>query len=150
MPRLDTRQVVIYHLLKALKRPASRTEIVKMLFLIDLELVRKGRRPLFRWIRWHYGPFSRDVLNALDALEEQNLVSVNRIIDVWTFEVRKIEYRVTGSQNVSLLLDDETRLTVEKVAREWRNRSLGELLRYIYNLPQVRERKLGEVIKIEY
>ena len=149
MPRLDTRQAVAYYLLKRVGRPVSRTEIVKMLFLVDLELARKGYKPLFRWIRWYYGPFSRDILDALDALEEQNLVDVERLIDLSTLEVRKIEYAVAKNIDVSSQLNPDIRLAVEKVAMEWRESSLRDLLNYIYSLPEVRGKKLGEVIEIE-
>lgn len=147
---MDTRQAAVYYLLKVLRRPASRTEIVKMLFLADLELVRGGRQPLFRWIRWYYGPFSREVLDVLDALEELGLVSVDRVIDIWTLKTRKIEYRaVEASDNALGVLDDSVRLAVERVAERWRSRGLEELIRYVYSLPQVCGKKLGEVIELE-
>ncbi|ALL01299.1 hypothetical protein Pyrde_1251 [Pyrodictium delaneyi] len=148
MPRLDRRQAAVHYLLEVLGRPASRTEIVKMMFLVDLELARRGRKPLFHWLRWHYGPFSREVLDVLDALEEQGLVDVERIIDVWTLTVRKIEYRA-ARRPAALSLDDDARLAVERVASWWRGRSLEELIRYVYSLPQVRGKRLGEVIELE-
>ena len=146
-------QMVIYYLLRLLGRPASRTEIVKLLFLVDLELVSRGKRPLFHWIRWYYGPFSRDILDSLDILEENGLVETNRIIDEHTLGFRRIEYRAIDVQNtrsVSSQLDHVIRLSVEKVVKEWKNRSLEQLLSYVYSLPLVRGKKLGEVIELEH
>ena len=140
------RRAAIRRLLEVLGRPASRTEIVKLMFLVDIELSGRGHRPLFTWIRWHYGPFSRQILDSLDDLEENGLVQVERYIDLWTLTVRKIEYQVPEKSSSMILRDHAVEEAVEKIAKEWRDRSLDELVRYVYSLPQVRGKKLGEAI----
>lgn len=145
--RSEIRSRASLRLLQALGRPASRTEIMRLLFLVDLELARKGLRPLFRWVRWHYGPFSRDVLDVLDELEDEGLVSVDKEVDWWSLELKKAIY-TSPPEAPRPYLNPAVEEVVEREASEWRDKSLDELLRYVYSLPVVRGRKLGEEIKL--
>lgn len=144
---MDVRARTVYYLLRLLGGRVSRTMLVKLLFLVDLAAARKGARPLFRWVRWHYGPFSREVLDVVEELADAGLVEERLDIDPYRLELRRAEYRALPARVEPP--PEPLRSAVEEVVGEWGGRSLDEILSYVYRLPEVRGRRLGEVIELE-
>ncbi|NPA70512.1 MAG: SocA family protein [Crenarchaeota archaeon] len=108
----------------------GRTRLMKLLYLIDRELVLNGYKPLFSWMLWWYGPFSREVLDLLDALEAIGLVrSMNsKRGKIYIAEVKE-----------HILSDKKIQDIVDKVVHEWGDKKLQNLLRYVYSLDEVKK-----------
>jgi hypothetical protein len=66
---------ILYFLERA--GPLGRTQIVKLLYLADLEARRWLGRPLtdLKWIRFHYGPWEQAIAATLDGLGADQGVS---------------------------------------------------------------------------
>src|SRR5688500_5837287 len=60
----------------------GRTQIVKFLYLADLESRRHLGRPLsdLRYIWYHYGPFAQEIYEHLDVLCERNVITVEQVV----------------------------------------------------------------------
>jgi uncharacterized phage-associated protein len=57
-------------------RPLTRTKLMKLLYLADLEAVRSLQTSLTnaRWQSYYYGPFAQEILQAADDLDGKTLV----------------------------------------------------------------------------
>ncbi|MDK2463905.1 MAG: Panacea domain-containing protein [Candidatus Korarchaeota archaeon] len=54
------------------RRGITVTRLMKLLYMVDLELRRRGLPTSgVRWVRWYYGPFSREVMSGIDELIEE-------------------------------------------------------------------------------
>jgi hypothetical protein len=75
-PSLD--ELIAYAVARALDREAvlTKTKLVKLLYLIDVETWRSERRLLTNldWVFLHYGPYTSTLNRNLDRLEGQQLV----------------------------------------------------------------------------
>jgi hypothetical protein len=115
---------LIIHVLRR-AGPMARARLMKLLFLIDKELHRRYGATAFRWRAYKYGPFSREVLDVLDAMEIY----------------RSVEGRVEGGDMVYVLatpapadLPQEVKEAADQVLDEWGRKSLGELAEYVNSL----------------
>ena len=63
------------------RRGITVTRLMKLLYMIDLELRRRGLPTMgVRWVRWYYGPFSREVLSEIDELIEDGLLRREAVV----------------------------------------------------------------------
>jgi len=119
---IDLYQVdlIIYVLRRA--GPMPRAKLMKLLFLIDRELHRRYGASAFRWRAYKYGPFSREVLDVLDAMEIYRSVEARA-------EDGDIVYVLATSAPADL--PPEAREAADRVLDEWGRKSLDELAEYV-------------------
>lgn len=68
--------VLLLHMLDRAKPIDGKTKLQKVPFFVELKLKNEGLRgPHFRFLRWHFGPFSRDVCDTFDLLAHKGFVS---------------------------------------------------------------------------
>jgi hypothetical protein len=102
--------------------PMARARLMKLLFLIDRELHRRYGAAAFRWRAYKYGPFSREVLDVLDAME------IYRSVEALA-EDGDIVYVLTTSAPADL--PPEVKAAADQVLETWAHRSLDELAAYV-------------------
>ena len=138
--------IILYLISSAGGRGLLRTEVIKLAYLVDRENYRRLGKTVFSWRKWFYGPFSSDILDVLDFLEEEGLVEAKIGEDY-------IAYVVHVDRRIKVLLErikeelPEYIITVENVWRRYReefNCDLTRLLKYIYSLKEVKEKDIGE------
>ena len=132
---------VVLRILEVAGQPLHKTKLVKLVYLVDRELTRRGRRPLCRWRLWLYGPFSKELLDVLDWLEARG--DVEKRVEVRDLVVTVTYRAVRGADPLSPTLED----VVRSVVAEWADAPLDKLLEHVYNLPEVRAAAFGEEIK---
>jgi uncharacterized protein YwgA len=115
---------VVIHVLRRLGR-TPRRKLMKLLFLIDRELHIRFGETAFRWRWYKYGPFSREVLNVLDAME------LYGSLRSWA-EEGDIIYELTTTASPEL--PQEAREIADKIIDEWGRRSIDELAEYVNSL----------------
>mgnify|MGYP000041111321 CR=1 FL=1 len=125
-------------------REITLTRLVKLLYLVDLRLRERGLPGLgVRWVRWYYGPFSRDVVREVEALveggelREEFLASRSGIIRV--FRVRR-GVRVSPSP--------EEAEVMEEVLEEFGGLRFDELIERVYSTFDRDRVDLGEEIPL--
>ena len=120
----DVYQVdLIIHVLR--RGPMPRSKLMRLLFLIDRELYHRYGAAAFHWKAYKYGPFSREVLDVLDAMELYGSVKSRA-------EGGDIVYELTTTAPADL--PQEVRETADQILGEWAQKSLDELVVYVNSL----------------
>lgn len=117
----------------------GRTRMQKLVFLTQQRLG-DDFRP-YRYIAYDYGPFSKDLLDALEKYDEEGLVE-RRTERTWDGSEKYI-YQLTAKgkksfeQNLQESEDREEieriRATSEEVVAEFNKMSISKLLDYVYD-----------------
>ena len=110
--------------------PMARTKLVKLLFLIDIELYQRFGATVFRWKMYKYGPFSREVLDVLDDMEIDGFAAAKVADDAIIYEL---------ASTAPVELPQEVKETADKILETWAHKSLDDLLTYVYNLEEVKK-----------
>ncbi|USZ67007.1 Panacea domain-containing protein [Halorussus salilacus] len=118
----------------------GRTRMQKLVFLAQKRLNDEGLRP-YRYIAYDYGPFSKDLLDALEEYDEEGLID-RRIERTWDGSEKYI-YQLTGEgkQNFERNLREspdaeeieQIRATSSEVIGGFNKMSISKLLDYVYN-----------------
>jgi len=119
-----------------LRGPMARTELMKLLFLIDRELYRRYGATVFRWKMYKYGPFSREVLDVLDDMEACGSVVAEVADDA-------IIYGLASTAPTEL--PQEVKEAADKILDVWTRRSLDDLLTYVHSLEEAKKRQPEEL-----
>ena len=124
----DLRSLIAYIVARARDRgiTLNRTKLVKLLYLIDVERVRSGRKPLtcLEWMFFHYGPYAYELIDTLDAMEAGELTASQ-----WHGSVL---YRGAPDAPDAEDWNVATRATVDRVLARFAPLDLNELLDYVY------------------
>jgi hypothetical protein len=130
-PRIDPdlRALVAYIVARARSRDCTltRTKLVKLLYLIDVERVRSRRDPLtgLEWVFYHYGPYAFELINTLDEMESGPGLVASPYYD-------SILYRAAPGAPDGENWNAATKNLVDNVIDEYASRGLNELLDYVY------------------
>lgn len=108
---------------------ASKTKLVKLLYLVDLEMVRRTGQAAtqFRWRYYHYGPYAVEVESVLHRQEGASL----RRRDARVGEFDTVTYRA-AAYPPDTLLADRLRSVSDRICRDWGAENLNELLNHVY------------------
>jgi uncharacterized protein len=127
------------------------TRLEKLLFLADRETdVPRMIESPFPFTPYHYGPYSREVYEAVDLLEEADLISEERVFEGQALdEMEELEAVQTQSegverrfsltangQAVANLLADRNRPAFEaltEIKSRYGGMPLRQLIRYVYS-----------------
>jgi uncharacterized phage-associated protein len=138
----DARSVVLYLIARyrrVVGKGITRTRLMKLLFLVDyIHWKRCGRKLTnLEWRTYLFGPFSREVLDILDELEDGGKVIVE--------EIEKGVYLYKAYEEPTNL-SEAVKSLVNEVVEKFGKLSLDELLNYVYSLNEVKRTGIGEVI----
>ena len=122
---------------KATRRGIGRVRLMKLLFLLDYSYLKeKGKKATkVDWIKWHYGPFSREVLDVLDELSIKGYVSIADSDEGIFYE---------PSEDVEYSIPYEIKILADEIIHENKDIPLEDLLSKIYRIRNVRGKELGE------
>jgi len=129
----------------------TKTKLVKMLFLIDLDYYNKKKKKLsnFTYIRYFYGPYPKEIETILSYLNALGII---------TYETRlssagKTYYLISINTNdrVKKLglqdsLNTEEKFIIEKIAKDYSTKNLDDILKQVYELDEVKNKPFGETI----
>jgi hypothetical protein len=119
---VDVYQVDLIRYVLRRAGPMPRAKLIKLLFLIDRELHRRYGAAAFRWRAYKYGPFSREVLDVLDAMELYRSVEARA-------EDGDVVYELASTAPADL--PQEVEEVADGVLDEWGQKSLDELAAYV-------------------
>ncbi len=122
----------------------GRTRLMKLIYLADLEWARTNGNAAYteaNYYRWNHGPFSREVLRALEWMDGIELVTSNVPWDGGNTYC----YRSGESTRLShVSLDPEFVAVLDTIGSRWRSRPLQELLEYVYGDEAFTKKEFGE------
>lgn len=118
----------------------GRTRMQKLVFLTQQRLTDEGLEP-YRYIAYDYGPFSKDLLDALEEYDEKDLIE-RRTERTWDGS-KKYIYQLTrkGKRNFEKnLRESEDAEEIEKIRAtsgdvigKFNKMSISKLLDYVYD-----------------
>lgn len=109
----------------------GRTRLTKLIYLADFEWARTHPRPYTeaKYYRWNHGPFSREVLQALEWMDGIEIVATPTQWEGGTVFC----YRPGENTRLAKVTLDPTFVTLlDAVGSRWGNRPLKELLEHVY------------------
>jgi hypothetical protein len=122
----------------------DRTRLMKLIYLADLAWATgHGGRPYTEasYYRWNHGPFSQEVLRALEWMDGIEIVEETI---PWergeTYCYRSGERTRLGDVE----LDQEFKGILDGVVDQWRHRPLRELLEHVYGGEQFKDKVFGQ------
>lgn len=124
----DLRALIAYIVARAREREITltRTRLVKLLYLLDVERIRSRREPVtgVNWVFFHYGPYAFELIDTLEQMEGSELVAQS-----WR---GSILYRAAPGAPDGEDWISATRRSVDSVIARYAALGTDELLDYVY------------------
>lgn len=108
-----------------------KTKLVKLLYLIDVNAVRRLGRPItgIEWRYWHYGPYSPEIESAIGNV----LGREANELEIITKDGRRIlTYEPVEPQAIEQEFGLEERLVVYGTLKTWAVEELRSILNFVY------------------
>jgi hypothetical protein len=126
---------------------ATKTKLLKLLYLLDIEAFRKEKATLtgFNWIFYKYGPWATEYDEELGRLKDSGLITLRDgdRPDLDTVFVDAVE-PVQLSNAFPVVLEE---IHTRRIIESWADRPTGELLDYVYfHTAPMREARRGEAL----
>lgn len=109
----------------------SRTRLLKIIYLIDVEYFRRHRKTLtgWEWVFHYYGPYVHNYPEILDRLSLSHLSETEEL----TEEGRRIYgYEVEEDQDISDLIPFADHVMIDDIIKRWALEDLNILLNHVY------------------
>jgi len=129
---------------------ATKTKLLKLLYLLDIESFRDNHETLtrFDWIFYLYGPWTPQYDEVLDQLVAAGKIQLNHSD---RGDKEAVFVNATVAVELSTVfphIKDELR--ARRILEIWRDRPLGELLDYVYfHTAPMREAERGDPLSFE-
>jgi hypothetical protein len=128
------RDVVLAILTRVREQESSvnKTKLLKLLYLADIEHYRKHSKTLtgFDWIFYWFGPWAAEYDELLNDLARTDSIE----IEPWDKdELTGFRIRLSESRDLNTIIaDTDEYYRVQRVIDTWADRSLPDLLNYVY------------------
>jgi hypothetical protein len=128
MSRMTNLETLLLYLIKNSPQ-RSITRIMKLLYLGELySLISTGKRlSNAKYKYWHHGAYSEDVIDALDKLEKQGLISSKEVI---TNDDNTATVPIINNPSAVINLTQEKTQILDIVICEWDKVPFNELLEF--------------------
>ena len=109
----------------------SRTKLLKVIYLIDVEYFRRHRKTLtgWDWVFHYYGPYVHTFPQVLDKLSLSDLSETEELIEGGR---RIYGYEVDEDQDIDDLVSFADRVMIDDIIRRWSLEDLNLLLNHVY------------------
>jgi len=136
---------VIYFILSQKDRGILKTQLIKLLFLVDLEFYRQRKETLtgLTYKLYLYGPYPPEIEKVLFKMEMQGYITLDERISV--SGKRYILY-FAGDEEVQLSLTQDEISLIESVLDKYGDKDLKELLSDVYSLDVVKAHNFGDIL----
>jgi len=146
--------LVMYYFVSVLNGVLGKTHLQKLMFLADLLASKKFGEPItkMKYIRYAHGPYSRDLnsyiekLVSSDLIEERQFPIISNPINHYSRFYRK--QIVEAKDYLVKEIGAEKMLLVDEVSQSYGNKSLQEILDFVYSLEEVTRANFDSPIKL--
>lgn len=138
-------QIIAYIISLMGGKAHSKTQIVKLLYLIDVVSFRRNGKPVtgINFKSYYYGPYSSDIEDALDSLSNQGYITGEKKI---TGEGRPyFVYTLNNLPNFNQIKQNEKNI-IEECVKPLLKLSLSQLLDMAYKTKEFEAVSFGENI----
>jgi antitoxin SocA-like protein len=132
------------HLIDGWGPVEGRTRVMKLIYLADLEWAKGHARQPYteaKYYRWNHGPFSREVLSALDWMDGIEVVQTTLS---WDGGETYCYRSGTRTRLSGVWLDPAFVEILDRVGKQWTTRPLKELLNHVYARENFLDRAFGD------
>ena len=138
-------QDIIYFFCKYYPKQLTRTILVKLVYLMDVEYYKRYLRQATDLVYefGNHGPFTWDIINAAERLQP-DFIEVEETEN--PYGEKKYIYRCRHDDYKFTDLDDYTSEILKLVIEKYSSFSLEDLLDYVYTNPPLRLFKKGDII----
>lgn len=144
---LTTLQKVIIYLARKGLFDLTRTKLVKLLYLIDLEYWTRKKKTLtgLNYVSYYYGPYSEEIIDAIQELQKDQVIQEFSAISP---EGRQYYiYNLRKKINLDELSFRKKDLEIiEEVLGKYKDLSLDEILEQVYKSQPYKRTKKGHAI----
>ncbi|MGX5361543.1 type II toxin-antitoxin system antitoxin SocA domain-containing protein [Bacillus cereus] len=139
-------KLFLMRMIHASKEINGKTRLQKLVFETEKRTRKKGSTQTFnyKFIRWHYGPYSRELTEDIEFLVSKGLVKKRGGMESYILTERGTEYLNRSVDIISQLFDE--RIMRETIA-ELLDCPLSTLLDKVYKENEIINYKMGEVIE---
>ncbi len=130
---------------------ATRTRIVKLLYLADLESLAQLKTPLtgLTYISYYYGPYSPEIVESAKKLFGSEITQECVMTeDSDVCYVYRIGPNPRFTKDPSKFFTGEERRIIDQIISKFGNIPLKDLLNYVYATPAYKSTPLGKPIKL--
>jgi uncharacterized protein YwgA len=145
----QTEQLIDY-IIQHLSGKITKTQLVKLMYLTDLESVRftGSQASDIRWKFHHYGPYDENLDNRLKHLEKGGTITVQQKNKKDHPDDIYFLYRHTGKE-ISYEFEPTKKQIVDTILDQYGSFTLDALLKYVYDTEPVRKTKRGEYLDLK-
>jgi len=139
----DKLRDVIYYLINKLGSIESRTKLVKLIYLADVEAKEKFGRTItgLTYIYHFYGPYAPEIIET--ALEMDG----DEIKEIYNPFFDRYEY-IIGERGKEVGLSHEEIKVLDRIIKKYGKLGTNDIKEMAYNTDQMRSAKPGEIIPI--
>ena len=134
---LTTNQLYVLKLLDLAGKIDGKTKFQKMMFLAETE---ETAITTYNFEKYHYGPFSFDLSDDLDALSKTNFIQEEKTVfgSSEGKQMIKSTFSLTfdGKKELSeneVILNMEGVIALSKTVEKWNKKNLDEIIKYVYS-----------------
>jgi len=147
MGKEEKLKAVIFYIVRRLPYNTTRTKLVKLLYLIDLYYAKSKKRSLtgLTYRSYYFGPYSGQIINAINKLKGYEIEEYSNIsLDGREYYLYRPGMNPRWEAPPTLKYEEER--AIDKVISEHGNKSLDEILKYVYNTAPYKNCKKGRPI----
>ena len=138
--------VVILRLMRG--RANSKTKLFKLIYLLDIIQLRRNSIHQFSGVTfksYFYGPYSKEIEEAIDLLSERNIVTVNKIDK----DEERIRYDFLLKEvPIFEHLSEQDRIAIRDSLEDLAKFSLPDILEIAYSTKEYKDTPFGEIIEL--
>lgn len=140
----DSLKAVIERVVSKLDNGVTRTELVKYLYLYDLQASSEGLGTGVTYKNYYYGPYSDEIIDMLKELVEKGVVKERYYVK----PDKQYYIYSTGPEAQSQNLSRREKEVIDKIIDEHGTEDLDSLLDEIYNTEEYKDVEFGEKIEL--
>ena len=126
----------------------SKTKLIKLLYLLDLQFAKESGIPLtgIEYKSYFYGPYSEDIEDALKSLEKLGFLEVTQEKSTFTGKLYYV-LKLLDLPRFNKLTEKEKE-KIRKLVSRYIDSSLDDILDEVYETEEYKNTPFGEVIHI--
>ncbi|PHF91585.1 type II toxin-antitoxin system antitoxin SocA domain-containing protein [Bacillus wiedmannii] len=139
-------KLYLMRMIHASEEVNGKTRLQKLVFETEKRTRKKGSTQTFnyKFIRWHYGPYSRELTEDIEFLVSKELVIKQNGMESYKLTPTGAKHLDRSSKIISQLFDEST---MQETIEELLNFPLSSLLDKVYQENEIINYKMGEVIE---
>ncbi|MCR4330221.1 MAG: Panacea domain-containing protein [Candidatus Roizmanbacteria bacterium] len=145
---------IIIYLISSLNGVLGKTHLQKLIFLADLLASKKFNKPItkMKYIRYTHGPYSQSLGEYVKCLVSGNFIEERRFPFISNPNKRYSRFYDKKKTDVKNFLVEsigaEKMLLIDEIVQSYGNKSLQQVLDFVYSLEEVKDAKFDSPIKL--